>query len=355
MPRKVKNRLRTICVEKNSVSVVLRLVVFLSVLMTLGGDVELNPGPTRGVKQRTLTFVEDQSSLDISTSSQSSQANKSKPGKSTKDSEVMAFLREMKADMKADLGDINNKITNINQTLNDLKIENESLKRENTEMRQELEMLGSKLDKIEGHSRRNNLRFLGIAGRVQESWDESEKVVRRFISEHLNMPEHESVGIERAHRVGSRHTDKCAIIVKFSSFKEKEEILKKARSTLSRNSGYTVREDYTDRVLLHRRELSKKLVDARENGQYASLRHDKLIVDGSVYKYCEKSQQIILLGAARGRSGQNTQHTGGHRNVVNETRSNQNTNESRGQVVNDVEDQSVFEADSIGGAIGGSQ
>jgi len=105
-----------------------------------------------------------------------------------------------------------------------------------------------KLDKLEGHSRRNNLRFLGIEGRIFESWEESVQKVRAFISDTLGLTDLANVDIERAYRVGSRRSDSCPIIAKFSKYKDRESILRAARQHLNSQSQYSVREDYTERV-----------------------------------------------------------------------------------------------------------
>ena len=72
MPVKVRTALRTLSLSKKTVSKILRLAIFLSVLVTLGGDVETNPGPsgrgtsnaseeprtTRATRQTTLPYAE---------------------------------------------------------------------------------------------------------------------------------------------------------------------------------------------------------------------------------------------------------------------------------------------------------
>ena len=42
-----------------------------------------------------------------------------------------------------------------------------------------------------------------------------------------------------------------------------------------------MREDYTECVQLHRRELTKTFVEPRNQGKYASLRFDKLLLTGT--------------------------------------------------------------------------
>jgi len=103
-----------------------------------------------------------------------------------------------------------------------------------------LDELKGKIDRLKGHSRRNNLRFIGIEGSRGENWQESEKKVRLFIRDNLCVPEYEHVEIERAHRIGG------GIMVKFNKYKGKETILQKAKQTFIRNAKYYVQEDYTD-------------------------------------------------------------------------------------------------------------
>jgi len=72
-------------------------------------------------------------------------------------------------------------------------------------------------------------------------------------------------------------------------------------------SQYSVREDYTERVQLHRRELTKTLIEARNQGKYALLRFDKLIIDGDTYMYNDTDDTIKRIGSSksRGRVGAN--------------------------------------------------
>ena len=78
--------------------------------------------------------------------------------------------------------------------------------------------------------------------------------------------------------------------------------MKKAKQTLRKEDGYFVQEDYTERVRLHRRELGKKLIEARENDQFAVMNFDKLIIENSVYRYNEGTKGIVRVGAVRGHS-----------------------------------------------------
>ena len=211
----------------------------------------------------------------------------------------MTFLRDMKTEMRSDLATLNNKIDDMNRSVCDLKSENECLRQENQDMRRQIDKLSAKVDNIEGQSRRNNLKFYGIQGRIGEAWHDTESKVRHFISEKLGLTDLQSVELDRAHRVGGKGDNKCPIVAKFARFKDKETILRKTRQVFPQGAEFSVREDFTERVQMHRRELGKHLVEARHRGQFAAIRFDKLIIDNSVYKYDEMTNEITRIGSTR--------------------------------------------------------
>ena len=143
------------------------------------------------------------------------------------------------------------------------------------------------------------MRFKGIKGSANESWDESEQKVKHFILDTLNVPEMVDVQIERAHRIGSKRPDNCPIIAKFSRFKDGDLILRRAREQFKSNSSLAVKEDFSEGVMYQRLELGKELLKARDNGRYASMRYDKLIIDDRVYKYNTVRQSVECIGKAR--------------------------------------------------------
>ena len=85
---------------------------------------------------------------------------------------------------------------------------------------------------LENQSRRNNLRFEGLLEDDNETWNETEVKVKNFLVEKLDFesaPEN-----ERAHRTGrARRQDGTSkprrVVCKFSSYKAKEAIRKRAR------------------------------------------------------------------------------------------------------------------------------
>ena len=317
MPRKTRNRLETICLCRSTVSCLLRWTLFLSLLLILGGDVETNPGPPKAQRQKTLQFSDA-----LASPSSTPPLPRSKRNQENQESEIMAFLGEMKADLKSDMNTLNNKIDGIEQNVNELRSENERLSVENRKLRTELDKISVKLDSLEAHSRRNNLRFYGLRGNGKETWAESEQRVRDFIVGTMNMEDYEQVEIERAHRLGSIHSPSRPIIVKFSRYKDKESILLKARELFNADSEFSVKEDFTERIQKHRRELGKRLMEERAKGKSARLKYDKLIIGRQVYRYDERTNKIIC------QEGQHEQvHVNGENQRCDETSNDQSSSD----------------------------
>ena len=84
------------------------------------------------------------------------------------------------------------------------------------ELWQENEYLREKLRDIEDRSRRDNLRIDGLQEVENETWEQTEKILKDMIQEKLEIQD------ERAHRVGSTsNTSPRTVVAKFSSFKGK--------------------------------------------------------------------------------------------------------------------------------------
>ena len=82
--------------------------------------------------------------------------------------------------------------------------------------------------------------------------------------------------------------------------KDKDDICNKACQNFDKNSVVSVKYDYTERVQRHGRELGKRLVGAREKGEYARLKYDKLVIQGQIYKYDEVTNEIVRIGGNKG-------------------------------------------------------
>ena len=93
--------------------------------------------------------------------------------------------------------EINKKFKEINK-----KLKNDKQQHGNKidELWQENEYLREKLRDIEDRSRRDTLRIDGLQEVENETWEQTEKILKSMIQEKLEI---EDVNIERAHRVGN--------------------------------------------------------------------------------------------------------------------------------------------------------
>ena len=109
--------------------------------------------------------------------------------------------------------------------------------------------LKDKLWDLKDWSRRDNLRFDGVTEYENESWNDTEEVLKDFLFEHLSLW---NIKSERAHRTGERKEDTSrTIVAKFSSYKTKELILKNARQL--KDTGYYINEDFSRETVEIRR------------------------------------------------------------------------------------------------------
>ena len=139
-----------------------------------------------------------------------------------------------------------------------------------------------KLEYLENQSRRNNIKLFGInENRFEEkTWSDTEKVVKSALREKLGIQA--DLPIERCHRVNhatgnSRYASQPRpIVAKFSNWKDKEFVLKKARTV--KPEGVKFVADFARSTLPRREELKPQLRDARANGKIAYFVMDRLVV-----------------------------------------------------------------------------
>ena len=108
-------------------------------------------------------------------------------------------------------------------------------------------------------------------GLENESWNDTEQVLKDFPFQHLSF---QNVKIERAHRTEEKREDTSRKIeAKFSSYRTKEMVLKNGRKL--KGTGYYINEYFSKETVEIRNENWKKVKELRKNGQYAILVYDK--------------------------------------------------------------------------------
>ena len=125
---------------------------------------------------------------------------------------------------------VNTAVKEATKTLKDeishLKTENSSLKKENSNLKKSVDSLRSAEKKVElladnneQYSRRNSLRITGIPIEANESTDEQVLDLATDMGVDLHLSE-----IDRSHRVGQLQNGQRALIVKFTSYRARQEL-----------------------------------------------------------------------------------------------------------------------------------
>lgn len=145
------------------------------------------------------------------------------------------------------------------------------------ESKEELAAVFNKMDYIENQTRRTNIVVDGISDEKGENWMESEKKVRHMITSRLGL-DGVNMELERAHRIGQYQEGgrPRKIMVKLLRFKDKQMILSTAKKL--KGSNIYINDDFSEALLQKRRELWPKLKAARDRGERAILKYDKLII-----------------------------------------------------------------------------
>ena len=141
---------------------------------------------------------------------------------------------------------------------------------------------------MKSQSRRNNLNVRGLADVKRETWEQCEELVKKTLSDKLDMDEDDvkQIPIERAHRLPGRQRGGRKyprdIIVKFSFYKDRDKTLQAAR--IKKPDGLFIMEDLTKTVRTVREKLKDMRQKVREKGYRAYFSHDKLVVITDVGK-----------------------------------------------------------------------
>lgn len=157
----------------------------------------------------------------------------------------------------------------------------------------QMRILQKKNIDLENRSRRMNLVFYGIDDNDQhETWEQSEALVKGICTAQLG---YELTSVQRAHRVGRfNERKKRPIIVNFSSDKEKEVVLKKAKNL--KGTQYSIEQDYSFETRTVRKKLweygKAKRADKKN---LVKLKADKLIINGRAFTWDDEKEEVVAL------------------------------------------------------------
>ena len=168
---------------------------------------------------------------------------------------------------------LSNKVDDLQESIEFTENEfNDKIKNIKNEQNVELNIIKEKL-------RRNNLRFDGVPESHNESWETSKLKINDIIKNNLEIME--DIHIERAHRCSPTKRQKenglsRTIIIKLLSYQDKINILKNAKKL--KDTGTYINEDFSRETTEKRKKLWDDVVRFRDEGKYAILNYDRIVV-----------------------------------------------------------------------------
>lgn len=169
-------------------------------------------------------------------------------------------------------------IASQQKDLDNKHIEIQSITNEITNVKVSLNKYCDKITDLENRSRRNNLQVTGIPEKPNETWEDSEALVKSILKDKLGLASEPR--IERAHRVGKPDSSPRnlarPIVCRLYDWKEKNHILKQAR--VHKPTGLYVNEDVAEAIMAKRREQMPRLKQAKQEGKIAYFVLDKLVI-----------------------------------------------------------------------------
>ena len=191
--------------------------------------------------------------------------------------------------LETELNKIGEKTRKLEGEVNDLSksmefanAEIEDLKKNDKENEVKIKELEDKILYQEVYNRRENLRFFGFP----ESADGAEntyEVVRKFLSDELEVENAADIEFQRAHRIGKKKTGETRpVIVRFLRFPERELVFRRVRE-LADDIDIKVYADFPREISERRKKQWPRLKKAREEGKtafFSKPEPDKLFIDG---------------------------------------------------------------------------
>lgn len=183
---------------------------------------------------------------------------------------------------------------------------------------------------LEKEARQRNIVFFGIE-ETEKSYYDLETTITGFIDKYFSI-KLERRDVQAAKRLGKKGEKTRPISVTFATLGQKINIFKQKR--VLNNTIYYINEDYPQNVLEKRRELQEKLKIERENGNYAKIKYDKLIVTKNIPSKITAKKKRTLSGSpenvSKKRTDQRTQANKKNKPLSDQIRTHRSASLSEG-------------------------
>ena len=90
--------------------------------------------------------------------------------------------------------------------------------------------------------------------------------------------------------------NKPTVLATFNRQHKCTDIMNLAKEKLRNNPNHYVQNDYSERVRKHRKLLGERMIAERRQGNYSTIRFDKLFINDCIYKYDDSQPTIVCVG-----------------------------------------------------------
>ena len=198
----------------------------------------------------------------------------------------MSDLKDKHSELEKKVTDLEESVKFNEEDISELRIDTEKNEVEIEEVRKQILYL-------ETYSRRENIKFVGIAEKIKSTQDadrlsqqteNTKEVIYQFLEEHLKIEgARDRIEFQRIHRLGKPVAGKSRpIIARLLRYTDKELIMDQARKNL-KGKDFSIFDDIPKELYESRKKQLKKFKEARDKGKsvYFSKAHpDKLFIDG---------------------------------------------------------------------------
>lgn len=232
-------------------------------------------GP-RKPNQQTLSNEEaiDESTASLASHSSYTDSQNMAGGTANEAASLQAILEELRAsrrenennfqEIKEEMRNITRRVTEAENRINEVDDRTQRIEEATMELSRLQEKMEAKIIDMEGRTRRDNLRFHGIAEGSENGSASVSAFIEGLLKSKLDIPSTLEVNTERAHRsLGPKPPPDApprSIVAKFSSFKAKEQVLRlvwQMKGFSLDGKKVIVDHDYAPEVLKLRREYTE--------------------------------------------------------------------------------------------------
>ena len=171
-------------------------------------------------------------------------------------------LQQLEVKMEASFDFERKRVDDLTENQNRMKSRMETMEKEITELRLEVQRNKAAVNKSERFSRRNNVRLVGIPEAPQGQREDPVTMVEEILHSQFKV----KTKVERAHRDGKKVDGRPRhILLKFLSYREKVDIMRRARETL-KDERYFITDDLTPTDLEEKKKWIKQVQELYNKG-----------------------------------------------------------------------------------------